>query len=101
MTISDSGAELAFKILSTLIIPLAVYILNMDSSITSMSTKIITIEERLQEERQRTNYLSTKSEENEKEIREIKVSLDYMKKDLAEIKSDIKLLIQQGKRSND
>jgi len=101
MTISDSGAELAFKILSTLIIPLAVYILNMDSSITSMSTKIITIEERLQEERQRTNYLSTKSEENEKEIREIKVSLDYMKKDLAEIKSDIKLLIQQGKRPND
>jgi hypothetical protein len=60
---------------------------------------MITIEERLQEERQRTNYLSTKSEENEKEIREIKVSLDYMKKDLAEIKSDIKLLIQQGKRS--
>jgi uncharacterized coiled-coil DUF342 family protein len=101
MTISDSGAELAFKILSTLIIPLAVYILNMDSSITSISTKIITIEERLQEERQRTNYLSTKSEENEKEIREIKVSLDYMKKDLAEIKSDIKLLIQQGKRPND
>jgi uncharacterized coiled-coil DUF342 family protein len=99
MTISDNGAELAFKILSTLIIPLAVYILNMDSSITSISTKMITIEERLQEERQRTNYLSTKSEENEKEIREIKVSLDYMKKDLAEIKSDIKLLIQQGKRS--
>jgi septal ring factor EnvC (AmiA/AmiB activator) len=101
MTITESGAELAFKILSTLIIPLAVYILNMDSNLTTTRTELISVKQQLGEQKQKADVLYARSEENEKEIREIKVVLSYMKNDLSEIKSDIKTILQQGKKDAD
>ena len=94
MTITESGVELAFKIMSTMIIPLAVYILNMDSTLMTTKTELISLQEQFREEKARTDNLYVRAQESEKQIREIKVMLDYMKSDLTEIKADIKKLLQ-------
>ncbi len=86
--ISNEHLEWIFKSLAAMVIPALYYIIQINGNYTELQTRMSVLEKSHQSEKERTNSLVERVNETNTQLRELKISIEFLAKNITELKND-------------